>query len=514
MLNNGTPAGSPTNVVNSEQLSLQLFGAHSTSHTSQTFTVDQQPYYLSAYNLGSDDIIKVQQVVGQGSGTEVADYAPVLGPVQLSQTRTKIQICYPGRYQLLHTGSSALGTFTVLGASFTMTQDNISELAEGLISVLKNLGVVITGTLPIAVTGAGTIASPYTISETPATQSDMLLGTSTTTGVTPFNLSYIVGADTIGGVYLGGSTVKALDSCSIGTTSSSGIGSVSVGAGSHTSATAVGIGEGVNNAGTGTVADDSVIIGYRATTDTTGTGAVGIGREVASKGLNAVSVGKLSRALGDNTVAVGFQASANSNLSISIGHNAALSASNAGASIAIGDGAFASSSGVSSSIAIGNSAGDSETHTNVILIGNTTNATQNNQAILGNNTITQLVTAGSIIQGGVISPSDARLKNNVEAEWQAIEKINLLQPVTFRWNQKSIKDFNAVVDTTEIEEIQHGLIAQEVETIFPEFVHEIDRGHGPYKVVKYEKFIPVILAALQDLSEEVNILKGKLNGNE
>ena len=163
MITNTTPAAAPANVINSEQSQLIYFGVGSVSQTSQTFTVDQQPYYLSAYNLGSDDVITVQQVYGQGSGTEVAPFAPVNGAVTLNQNRTKVRIDHPGRYQLLHTGSSSLGTFTVAGGAAVMTSDPIGDLAAALYQIFTTLGGNITVTAPITLTGAGTTASPYII---------------------------------------------------------------------------------------------------------------------------------------------------------------------------------------------------------------------------------------------------------------------------------------------------------------------------------------------------------------
>ncbi len=132
-----TAAGAPTNVANSEQKPLILFGDTSASQTSATFTVDQYPFYLAAFNLGSDDVVAVQQVWGSGSGVETAPFAPINGQVQLVQSRTKVRIDYPGRYQLVHTGSSPLGTFTVMGFNAVMAAEPIGDIAEALASSLQ-----------------------------------------------------------------------------------------------------------------------------------------------------------------------------------------------------------------------------------------------------------------------------------------------------------------------------------------------------------------------------------------
>lgn len=164
-LANTTAAAAPTNRGNSEQAEIIYFGRASNSQTSQVFTVDQMPFYLSAFNLGSDDTITVQQVFGQGSGVEVGPFAPIHGAVQLTQQRTKVMVDYPGRYQLVHAGSSALGTFTVTGFAASMTSDPISDIAEALSASLGSFveTIFVEGTTPITVTGNGSSATPFDI---------------------------------------------------------------------------------------------------------------------------------------------------------------------------------------------------------------------------------------------------------------------------------------------------------------------------------------------------------------
>jgi hypothetical protein len=185
MITHASQAAPPTNVVNSEQNQLVYFGVGSTSQTSQTFTVDQQPFYLSAYNLATGDVITVQQVFGQGSGTEVASFAPVNGAVVLTSTRTKVRIDHPGRYQLLHSGPSALGTFTVAGGAMVMTSEPIGDISEALYQTFTTLSGNITVTAPITLSGAGTSADPYDI------------GISSTAGSAPPNFVEVEGVSPI-----------------------------------------------------------------------------------------------------------------------------------------------------------------------------------------------------------------------------------------------------------------------------------------------------------------------------
>jgi hypothetical protein len=155
MISNMTIAAGPQELQSTQQASTVFFGPASVSQTSQTFKVTTAPFFLSAYALQNGDTITVQQVIGSGSGTETAAFAPVIGPVTLTPSVTCVRIDYPGRYQLVHSGPSALGTFTVVGAAQIMSSDSLAGLAQALASVVSNLGTTVTGTPPIVVTPSG-----------------------------------------------------------------------------------------------------------------------------------------------------------------------------------------------------------------------------------------------------------------------------------------------------------------------------------------------------------------------
>ena len=109
--------------------------------------------------------------------------------------------------------------------------------------------------------------------------------------------------------------------------------------------------------------------------------------------------------------------------------------------------------------------------------------------------------------------SDARLKDNVaDVERDALQKIGELHPVRFNWKpveDKSAGDTATVTtmlmsDDTDYERLHYGLLAQEVKALFPELVHEDANG---YMSVNYVELIPLLIQAVQNLSEEVAILK-------
>jgi hypothetical protein len=95
--------------------------------------------------------------------------------------------------------------------------------------------------------------------------------------------------------------------------------------------------------------------------------------------------------------------------------------------------------------------------------------------------------------------SDRRLKNNVTTITSSLEIINKLRPVSYTWDDKLNRkgtDF--------------GLIAQEVEEILPDIVKETETlfDNNIYKSISYEKLIPFLIKSIQELTEEINKLKG------
>jgi hypothetical protein len=98
--------------------------------------------------------------------------------------------------------------------------------------------------------------------------------------------------------------------------------------------------------------------------------------------------------------------------------------------------------------------------------------------------------------------SDERLKDNKVLLTEALDKVNQLNGYEFDWIP--------MVGIHENEGHDIGVIAQEVEKVFPEIVTTRDNG---YKAVKYEKLTAVLIEAIKELSNEVKELKGK-NNNE
>ena len=92
------------------------------------------------------------------------------------------------------------------------------------------------------------------------------------------------------------------------------------------------------------------------------------------------------------------------------------------------------------------------------------------------------------------SASDSRLKNIISPIDNAVDKLSTLNPVIYSWKS----------DDTNKENI--GLIAQNVEAILPQV---IDITKDGFLGIRYTELVPVLVAAIQELKAEIEILKQK-----
>jgi hypothetical protein len=94
------------------------------------------------------------------------------------------------------------------------------------------------------------------------------------------------------------------------------------------------------------------------------------------------------------------------------------------------------------------------------------------------------------------SSSDASLKRDVETLDGVMEKLRQLRGVSFFWR-----------DEERGKKRQLGLIAQEVEAVFPEVVDYID---GKHRGVQYDKLVGVLIQALKEQDERIARLEERL----
>jgi hypothetical protein len=107
------------------------------------------------------------------------------------------------------------------------------------------------------------------------------------------------------------------------------------------------------------------------------------------------------------------------------------------------------------------------------------------------------ITANGINVVGVVtatdfnSASDLTLKTNIQSISNPIDKILQINGVTFNWRESNKPSV--------------GIIAQEIEKVFPELV----QGENP-KTVNYNGLIGLLIEAIKEQQIEINNLKDKL----
>ncbi len=99
------------------------------------------------------------------------------------------------------------------------------------------------------------------------------------------------------------------------------------------------------------------------------------------------------------------------------------------------------------------------------------------------------------IRGDNVSASDVSLKKNISRIRNALEKVEGLRGVNFKW-----------IDKSKGEGVQIGVIAQEVEKIIPEVVFEDNEG---IKSVAYDKLVSVLIEATRELKAENETIKSE-----
>ena len=141
------------------------------------------------------------------------------------------------------------------------------------------------------------------------------------------------------------------------------------------------------------------------------------------------------------------------------------------------------------------------------------------------------------INGTVISSSDMRLKENVhqfgsDKDCSVLDKLELLTPVTYNYKDTTKTSNNENVNWSDIcEESQgldsldrslllemeegkekpcqvlqkthYGLIAQELQQVYPDLVYENDNG---YLSINYTELIPIMLQSIKELNAKVEQL--------
>lgn len=120
--------------------------------------------------------------------------------------------------------------------------------------------------------------------------------------------------------------------------------------------------------------------------------------------------------------------------------------------------------------------------------------------------------AGGIHSTGHTTSSDRQFKKDVQTidPRQAYDALSNLRPVKFRWNdfyQKNLKRGKERGQRTEI-----GLIAQEVEAIWPELVQDWDQVYtdtdgfikrSTFKGINYDRLSVLLISVVQEMAKKI-----------
>jgi len=314
--------------------------------------------------------------------------------------------------------------------------------------------------------------------------------------------------------------------------------------GTHNTALGMGALGTTTNALIGTVA-----VGYNAM----GSGAVTTGANYA------VAVGRDALAVltgGAGNTAVGYQALTavqTGTYNTAVGHQAGDACTGDGNTLlgAIAGGAIIGGDG---NTCIGQNAGDvitdgvnntivgagSDPHAsgavNQTVIGYGATGIDNYFAVIGNEDTTRVYAGddvGAVLYAGsaTVQTSDRRIKENIEDCELGLSFINKLKPVTYKKRQpedydESLKETLPwhregkglrTLNDTEKNKIRFGLIAQDVEAELLDMnidinndIVENDTATGQYHLA-YSKIIAPLVKAVQELSQQVEELKAKVN---
>jgi len=216
-----------------------------------------------------------------------------------------------------------------------------------------------------------------------------------------------------------------------------------------------------------------------------GDNSTAIGKESEAHGVGSTAMGYSTRAIGDFSTAMGYASRASGEYSTSMGW---YTVAKSYASLAIGKYNYAGPYNTP----------DSWVPTEwIFTIGDGSWDQRSNLLYVAKN-------GNMWIKGSLSEGSDRRLKEDIEPLNNTLENLKQLNGVSFRWKDNE----NMGTD-------KHlGLIAQDVEKVYPELVGE----NEGYKTLNYNGIIPVLVEAVKELHEmnerqqkKIEALENRLN---
>lgn len=113
---------------------------------------------------------------------------------------------------------------------------------------------------------------------------------------------------------------------------------------------------------------------------------------------------------------------------------------------------------------------------------------------------------GSIHSGAFLTTSDIRLKEDISPlKKNPLEALMEMNVIEFKYKQREVEAYDTIIklydeDSPIITHRHYGLIAQELQEIYPDLVIEDEDG---YLAVNYVEIIPLLIQSIQELSAKL-----------
>ncbi|RXK80826.1 tail fiber domain-containing protein [Filimonas effusa] len=293
------------------------------------------------------------------------------------------------------------------------------------------------------------------------------------------------------------------------------------------------VGIGTESLRSSTSGNRNVAIGYRTLTNTSTSGNCAIGawaldQNTTGAGNTAVGTSALStNTTGSGNTALGTAtmdwAEITANFNTALGYIAGRYVKSSYNTIAGVEACTQLNAGAGYNTAFGYNSGNYDAGTysdksvkNATAIGPRAQFLQSNTIIFGSEASTYLTNVGVGIynpsfklhingaiasQGAILTPSDLRLKKNIQPLENALQKILALRGVTYRWNPDVTKRLQLRTDSL----VHYGYIAQEVELVLPYAVITATDSFQT-KTIEYTALVPVITAAIKQQQTQLQNL--------
>jgi len=296
-----------------------------------------------------------------------------------------------------------------------------------------------------------------------------------------------------------------------------------------------------------TTANNNVAVGFNSLlSNTTGTQNVAVGTfaldacttsgsntalgyaamsALTTSGGGNVAIGSnslLSCTTGDSNIAIGFECLEDlttSGNNVAMGHRAGMNVTTGANNTLIGHNNYDSLTTGSSNVSVGFSndvdTGDAGSR---FTFGTSLSATAGNTIKIGSGSTFITNTWGS--NATWTHSSDERLKENIEDNSLGLDFINQLRTVTYNWKKQEDvpEELRCEHSERNTEDLQHGLVAQEVKLVLDKLGIDEFSGWSEEKdgmqMISESMFVFPLIKAVQELSTQVEELKAKLNQGE